>query len=625
MTPPQAGPAEKAAGAGPPSERAALPLCPDGAAALLEAHCRAIGAEGAALLAVGRDGAVRIVAVSPPPGPDAEPPGWLVEALRAAPQAADDAQPTTRPLHEAGQLYGQPAAAHLAMLPVGDGGPRRGVLVLAKRTADAAGLAEDAGRLEANVSARDLYGLCLAAGSGPRVQPQLAAAMAALAAVNEPDRFLAAAMALCNEVAARWQCDRVGAGFLVGGEVELKALSHTEKFSRKTQTVQLLEAAMAECLDQDVEVSWPAGAEAEYVHRAARELSCAEGRSAVATLPLRRGGGPVAALTVERAGERPFTPEEIESLRLACELVTPRLVDLRRRDRWLGAKAAEGLRRAAAGVVGPRHTWLKLLGVLLAGLGLYAALAGGEYTVRARFVLQPVRRQVAPAPFAGELEEVLVEIGQAVRPGEPLARLRTLPLERKLNALRAELFEQQKQADAARSAKRWAEAQMAVARAAQLTEQIDLLAEQIDQATLRARLAGTVIEGDLRGLVGAAVEKGQTLFEIAPLDTLRAELSVPEDQVPDVLAAMEAGPVRGELAAASFPGRKVPFVVERVLPAGMDDQEQVAFKARARLAATEPWMRPGMEGVARIGLGRRRVGWIWARGLVNRLRLWLWV
>ena len=74
------------------------------------------------------------------------------------------------------------------------------------------------------------------------------------------DRFAGAAMTFCNEIAARWQADRVGLGFLKGRYVQLKALSHTEKFSRKMKLVQDIEAAMEECLDQDVEIIYPPAA-----------------------------------------------------------------------------------------------------------------------------------------------------------------------------------------------------------------------------------------------------------------------------------------------------------------------------------------------------------------------------
>jgi len=62
---------------------------------------------------------------------------------------------------------------------------------------------------------------------------RLQKAMETLSAINRHNRFTSTAMALCNETASQWQCERVSVGFLKGRYVRLKALSHWEDFSRK--------------------------------------------------------------------------------------------------------------------------------------------------------------------------------------------------------------------------------------------------------------------------------------------------------------------------------------------------------------------------------------------------------
>ncbi|MHC4596161.1 MAG: hypothetical protein ACYS19_14640, partial [Planctomycetota bacterium] len=77
---------------------------------------------------------------------------------------------------------------------------------------------------------------------------RLQKAMETLSAINRQNRFTSTAMALCNEVASQWRCERVSIGFLKGRYVQLKAMSHTEDFSRKMKIVQDIESAMEECL-----------------------------------------------------------------------------------------------------------------------------------------------------------------------------------------------------------------------------------------------------------------------------------------------------------------------------------------------------------------------------------------
>ncbi|MEI8197035.1 MAG: hypothetical protein WCI73_14140, partial [Phycisphaerae bacterium] len=102
---------------------------------------------------------------------------------------------------------------------------------------------------------------------------RLRVAIETLSQVNDPDRFTAAAMSLCNQLAARWKAERTSLGFLKGRYVRLVALSHTEKFTRQMRLVQDLEATMEECLDQDVEIVHPATADVGFVSRATAHLA----------------------------------------------------------------------------------------------------------------------------------------------------------------------------------------------------------------------------------------------------------------------------------------------------------------------------------------------------------------
>ena len=53
-------------------------------------------------------------------------------------------------------------------------------------------------------------------------------------------------------------------------------------------------------------------------------------------------------------------------------------------------------------------------------------------------------------------------------------------------------------------------------------------------------------------------------------------------------------------------------------------EQQNVFKVRVRLKDKPEWMRPGMEGVAKIDVDRRLYASIWTRKLVNWIRMKLW-
>jgi biotin carboxyl carrier protein len=588
---------------------------------LLAVQCQVAPARAGAILRAGEQRGPEVLAVYPPLPQGAQAPVWLAQAAEVVPRVMEDGTTTVRPVHGAQDLYGQPARQQLVMVPLRGERAVRGVATFVVPVQSEEALAAVRERLELTVGLLSLYEMRLLLQRRESDLRRLRTAMETLAAAGTHDRFRGLAMALVNEIATRWQADRVSVGFLRGRYVHLKATSHTEKFSRKMQLVQDVEAAMEECLDQDVEVLYPAPQEATYVARAAGELARRHGAGHVLSLPLRRGGEPVAVLTLERPADAPFTVDEVESLRLAADLVTPRLADLEAHDRWFGARAAAAVRKGAGTVVGPKHTWIKVAVLVAAGLLAFMIFGKGMYRVEAPFALEPVKQQVVPAPFDGFLEAVHVEPPERVVGGETvMAELETADLRMQLAEARAERASYLKQAAAARRDFKTVEAQIAEAQAEQVAARIDLLEHHVAQADILAPITGRVVSGDLKKRIGAPVKTGDVLFEVAPLEALRAELNVPEEDIADLEVGQE-----GELATAGFPGRHFGFVVERITPVAQVEEQENVYKVRVRLKDLDPRMLSGMEGVAKVDVGERRYIWIWTRPIVRWVRMKLWI
>ncbi len=590
---------------------------------LLAVQCRLADATCGAILRSGSGGRIEALAVYPPPADGSNEPVWLAQAAESAGQVISSGATAVKPLHGPEELYGQPARRNLVMIPIRAGGEGvRGLAAFVIETADKTAVEAGRERLELTISLLSLYEARLTLQRRRADLARLRIATEVLVAVNEQDRFTGAAMAFCNETSSRWRCERVSLGFLKGRYVRLKATSHTEKFSRKMKIVQDIESAMEECLDQDVEVIYPSASGAEYVSRAAGELSKRHGPTASVSLPLRKAGEPIAVLTVERPADDAMATEEVESLRLACELCTPHVANLYEQDRWFGAKAAAGARKGLATLLGPKHTWMKVAAILIFAAAAFLIFAKGDYRADAPFVLEATQQQVVPAPFEGFLKSVSVVPGDKVIAGETvLAWLDTSELRLQLAAAKAERLAYQKRVAAAMRDGKTAEAQVARAEADKVTAQIRLLVHHISKAELVSPISGCVVTGDLKRRPNAPVKTGDVLFEVASLGSLRAELSVPEDEIAEV----REGDQYGELATASYPDRRIRFVVERINPVAEVIDQRNVFKVRVRLLETRPWMRPGMEGVAKIHIGRRRYAWLWSRKLVNWVRMKLWI
>ena len=589
-------------------------------AELLATQCRLAKAEAAVILREGTKGRLEILAACPP-GDTAGALSWVGKADKPFQRAMTKRQAVIVPEDSAAVEDGKPQH-YLITLPIRDQGAMRAAAVFRVTARGPQQLLLSHARLETTPLLLRHHELRLSMKMHQATMDRLQRVLEVLDAVNQARRFLGAAMTLCNEMATRLGCRRVSLGFLKGRCVEVRAMSHTDAFSREMQAVQAIEAVMEECLDQDLEVIHPAADTAPYASRAAAKLSAQQGPASVLSLPLRQEGDVTAVMSLERSPEKPFSSlEEIETVRLACDLCAPRLLDLHRHDRWIGARLAAEARDHLGRLLGPEHTWIKLTAGLAFVILILMATLKGDYRINAAFTLEARHQQAVVAPFDSFSKEIRVEPGDRVDGGQTLlGRLETAELRLKRAALMAEQLGYRKQMAAAMRDRKTAEAQIAQAQSDKVAAEIRLIDKQIAQATLVAPITGWVVSEDRKQQIGAPVKTGDILFEIASIDALRAELYVPESSIARVIPAQT-----GELAAVGHPDQKVGFVVERINPIAEVIDNQNVFRVRARLDKHREWMRPGMEGEAKIAAGKKSYLWIASHRLVDWLRLKLWI
>jgi biotin carboxyl carrier protein/GAF domain-containing protein len=587
---------------------------------MLTAQCLLGGADGGVILRMDRESSVQVLALYPQFEKNLTPPDWLTKAVGFGREALSSNTVVLKSIDRSVKTDNESDKAHLLIVPNALVDIDKSVAVFFMATDNKKVLDGRSQRLKLLMGILNYSQRSPAQRSWQQNCIRLQKSLETLSAVNQQKKFTGAAMSFCNEVAAQWQCERVSLGFLKGRYVQLKAMSHTEDFSRKMKVVQDIESAMEECLDQDTEILSPAPKESAYISRAAEELSNRYGPLVVLSLPLRLDGKALAVLTLERPAEKTFNPDEIEAVRLACELCTARLYDLYEYDRWFGAAIAARSRKVAAAVLGPTHTWIKLTAILLCAAVIFLIFGKGQYRVEAPFVLEATVQQVIPAPFDGYIETVNVEVSDKVKAGATiLGSLDTAELNLNLATARAEKAGYLKKAAAYMDDGEIAQNQIAKAEADQVDAQIKLLEYQINQANLVSPISGVVVKGDLKREIGAPVKVGDVLFEVCPLESLRAQLLVSEDQIYDIEVGQE-----GYLATASYPGQRIKFTVERISPIAEVVNQRNVFKVRVTLHETYDWMRPGMEGVAKVSIGERKYAWIWSRKIVNWVRMKLW-
>lgn len=260
-----------------------------------------------------------------------------------------------------------------------------------------------------------------------------------------------------------------------------------------------------------------------------------------------------------------------------------------------------------------RRRWLGALAAVLA----FALLVPVPCGVSCPCEVQPATRRFVVAPFEGRLLAALVRPGDAVEAGQLLARFDDVAVRLELDAVEAELERASRSHDANLAGGKTSAAQLDRAEINRQTARRDLLRRRLEQLELRSPTAGTVVAGDLSRTVGAPLEQGQVLFEIAPLDQVVVELAVPERRVRHVKSGQQVS-----LGLASQGGRRWHGAVERVHPrAELRDQRNV-FVAEVALPNTDGQMRPGARGWATVWVAWRPWAWQWTEDAWDTLVGW---
>ena len=444
------------------------------------------------------------------------------------------------------------------------------------------------------------------------------AALEVTATALAAERFDAAARATATEVAVRLAATRVSIGWLRRRSVRVVGLSHAVPSGRRADATVDLAAVMEEAVDQGASLLFPVpGGEALPSRAAHAWLATRGGGPHVLTVPLTLHGSIAGAITIER--EAPFDQAAIDLAEAIAALVGPVLGQLRLTERWLSTIALHILGRTARQLLGPEHYVLKLATGLVVAVVAFFALFHVEYHVSAQASVEGEVRRTIAAGLDGYIGSEHARAGQVVHAGEMLATLDDSELN--LQRLRWIATRQQHQSELDRALASGTRADVNVnnAQIAEATAEIALLDAQLARTKIVAPFDGLVTNGDLSQSVGMPVQRAQVLFEIAPLDSYRVIVRVPDSEIARVAPGQA-----GTLVLSALPDRHFGLQVVRVTPIAEQSDGVNSFHVEARLDEISPQLRPNMEGVAKLDAGQHLLIWVWTHNLLDAIRLFLW-
>lgn len=238
--------------------------------------------------------------------------------------------------------------------------------------------------------------------------------------------------------------------------------------------------------------------------------------------------------------------------------------------------------------------------------------------------VEPINVVEVKSKSSGQITRMPVETGTEVKPGDLLVQLDTRDVQNQfdqaeadLNAAEAKLqvSEAQKKRSDELYAKRiitaqeneaaqldFANSQAQVIRA---RTSLDLARQRLEDATVRAPVAGTVIEktvslGQVITSATSAFGGGTTLLKMADLSQVRMRALFNETDIGSVQPRQQA-----TVTVDAYPDRPFRGVVEKIEPQAVVQQSVTMFPVLINLANSEGLLKPGMNGEASVLVDRR--------------------
>jgi RND family efflux transporter MFP subunit len=430
----------------------------------------------------------------------------------------------------------------------------------------------------------------------------------------------AVAMKIANLLADRLECECVSVGLRHGMQIRLEALSQVARFDPRTQLVHAIEAAMEEAVDQETTLIEPEDSQrAPVVTRAHTQLANRQGNHTVCTLPLPGSTKAIGAITLERDANRPFDPDTVALCTTAATLIGPALELKRREARPPVVKIVQSLGTGAIQLFGASHLKLKLALLSAAALVALLSTVQGEYRITSPATLEGEIQQAVVAPQEGYILSAGARAGDLVEKGDTLASLDDRDLRLQRQKWQSEREKHLKEYHEALAKHDRTGLSILRARIDQSDAELRLVDEKIERTHLQAPFDGVVVSGDLSRSLGAPVETGEVLFQVAPLDSYRVVLQVDEQDIAGITPGQP-----GKLVIAALPETPMNITVDNITPMASTGKNGNYFRVEATLETPTPALRPGMQGVAKVEKGERSLLWIWTHGVIDGLRLWAW-
>ena len=468
-------------------------------------------------------------------------------------------------------------------------------------------------------------------------------------AVHASLDLAATADTIANEGSRLLGCDRLGVAVRRGQRYRLVAINAIDTIQRRGNLVRRLERLIELVLRGGQTLSYPADAsdlppeietaldayldEAHVLRLTIHPLQSRDDRDSDSSQPL-------GALVVEqfKAGADAGLPTRLEAV---AGQATTALGNALEFDGLPLIGLSRMLRGAARALHADRLPWTLCIAGLLLAVLIALAVIPADFTITARGELQPKNRHHIFAPEDGIVISLPRSDGDAVESGTTLAVLRSPALELQFSEVEGRRRTVQEQLLAVQAARMRNERSTnssldAVSLSAQekqlqqeqkaLDQQFLILTQRQRDLEIRSPIAGQLLSFDLKRLLAdRPVRRGDRLMTVADLEgPWELKLKIDDDQVGHVLAAWDKAEGRQSVSFLLIgqPGLRSQALLREIGTfTEIDDAGRAVVTAFASIEdATPSGARPGTTVIAKIDCGRRPIGYVWFRAVLEAIQ-----
>ncbi len=139
--------------------------------------------------------------------------------------------------------------------------------------------------------------------------------------------------------------------------------------------------------------------------------------------------------------------------------------------------------------------------------------------------------------------------------------------------------------------------------------------ERLERTRLRSPIDGVVATPHIETLIGSKLAAGDSFAEVVNSSHATIDVSVDETDIPLVQAGDSAA-----VKLESFPTKRFRGQVQLLSPTSTVEQDHRVYYARVDVPNGDGVLRPGMQGITKVGVGWHAAGYVMFRGT----GMWAW-